>query len=118
MTEENVAQKWFYLFIRVLILVSVLQTLALAGSAQGSNLESGNIQIEDLKYDEREMQDFDTDPTCGGYGIFKDLGATAGALEWENDEDIDYIENDDILISFLNEYYIVYPKKLPKGQIK
>ena len=38
--------------------------------------------------------------------------------EWENDEDIDYIENDDILISFLNEYYIVYPKKLPKGQIK
>jgi hypothetical protein len=22
------------------------------------------------------------------------------------------------LISFLNEYYIVYPKKLPKGQMK
>lgn len=38
--------------------------------------------------------------------------------EWGDDEDIDYIDNDDILISFLNEYYIVYPKKLPKGQIK
>lgn len=38
--------------------------------------------------------------------------------EWEDDEDIDYINDDDVLISFLNEYYIVYPNKLPKGQIK
>jgi hypothetical protein len=39
--------------------------------------------------------------------------------EWEeDDDDIDYVDNDDVLISFLNEYYIVYPKKLPKGQIK
>ena len=38
--------------------------------------------------------------------------------EWDDDEDIDYVDNDDVLISFLNEYYIVYPKKLPKGQIK
>ena len=38
--------------------------------------------------------------------------------EWDDDEDIDYVDNDDVLISFLNEYYIVYPKKLPKGKIK
>ncbi len=37
--------------------------------------------------------------------------------EWEDDE-IDYIANEDSLISFLNEYYIVYPKKLPKAQYK
>jgi len=37
--------------------------------------------------------------------------------EWEND-DFDYITNEDDLVSFLNEYYIVYPKKLPKQQYK
>jgi hypothetical protein len=31
---------------------------------------------------------------------------------------IDYLTNEDDLISFLNEYYIVYPKKLPKQQFK
>jgi len=36
--------------------------------------------------------------------------------DWETD-DFDYID-DDKLISFLNEYYIVYPKKLPKAQIR
>jgi len=35
-----------------------------------------------------------------------------------DDEDIVREENEDTLISFLNEYYIVYPKKLPKGQMK
>ena len=38
--------------------------------------------------------------------------------EWDFDDDTDYIENEDTLISFLNEYYIVYPKKLPKRQMK
>lgn len=39
--------------------------------------------------------------------------------EWDlDDDDVDYIDDEDVLISFLNEYYIVYPKKLPKGQIK
>ena len=33
-----------------------------------------------------------------------------------SDED-EYLDEDE-LISFLNEYYIVYPKKLPKGQMK
>lgn len=37
--------------------------------------------------------------------------------EW-GDDDFDYINDEDTLISFLNEYYIVYPKKLPKPQIK
>ena len=37
--------------------------------------------------------------------------------EWE-DDDFDYLTNEDDLISFLNEYYIVYQKKLPKQQFK
>jgi hypothetical protein len=37
--------------------------------------------------------------------------------EWE-DDDFDYLTNEDDLISFLNEYYIVYPKKIPKSQFK
>jgi hypothetical protein len=36
--------------------------------------------------------------------------------EWE-DESYDYMDEDK-LISFLNEYYIVYPKKLPKPEFK
>jgi len=36
--------------------------------------------------------------------------------EWGNDE-YDYI-NEENLVSFLNEYYIVYPKKLPKAVFK
>jgi hypothetical protein len=37
--------------------------------------------------------------------------------EWDSD-DYDYIDNEDDLLSFLNEYYIVYPDKLPKTQFK
>jgi hypothetical protein len=37
--------------------------------------------------------------------------------EWDNDE-YDYINNEDDLLTFLNEYYVVYPDKLPKTQIK
>lgn len=37
--------------------------------------------------------------------------------EWE-DEEIDYITDDSNLLSFLNEYYIVYPNKLPKAQFR
>jgi hypothetical protein len=37
--------------------------------------------------------------------------------EWDND-DYDYIDNEDDLLSFLNEYYVVYPDKLPKTQFK
>ncbi len=37
--------------------------------------------------------------------------------EWF-DENFNYIENEDDLILFLNEYYVVYPNKLPKIQLK
>lgn len=37
--------------------------------------------------------------------------------EWGCDE-YEYIENEDSLITFLNEYYVVYPKKLPKPEYK
>lgn len=37
--------------------------------------------------------------------------------EWE-DDDYDYINDENSLISFLNEYYIVYPNKLPKAQFR
>ena len=35
-----------------------------------------------------------------------------------NYEIYDYFENEDTFISFLNEYYVVYPKKIPKVEIK
>lgn len=37
--------------------------------------------------------------------------------EWE-DDDFDYIDDDENLLSFLNEYYVVYPNKLPKAQFR
>jgi hypothetical protein len=37
--------------------------------------------------------------------------------EWGSD-DYDYIENEDSIVTFLNEYYVVYPKKLPKPEYK
>jgi hypothetical protein len=37
--------------------------------------------------------------------------------EWD-DDDFDYITDDNNLLSFLNEYYIVYPNKLPKAQFR
>ena len=37
--------------------------------------------------------------------------------DWGDDE-YDYIDNEDSIISFLNEYYVVYPKKLPKPVFK
>ena len=56
-----------------------------------------------------------------GYDKTKDLNIyetiSEEVDEWEND-DYDYITNEYELISFLNEYYIIYPKKLPKQQFK
>lgn len=37
--------------------------------------------------------------------------------EWE-DDDVDYFNDEETLMSFLNEYYVVYPKKLPKAQFR
>lgn len=36
--------------------------------------------------------------------------------EW--DDDFEYVTNEDDLISFLNEYYVIYPKKIPKADFK
>lgn len=55
-----------------------------------------------------------------GFDNSKDFGIFEDVLEddeWE-DDDVDYIENEDTLISFLNEYYVVYPRKIPKSEIK
>lgn len=55
-----------------------------------------------------------------GYDKTKDFGIFENVLEedeWEED-DYDYFNNEDALISFLNEYYVVYPKKIPKVEIK
>lgn len=36
------------------------------------------------------MEDYDTDPNCGGFSIFKDIGGakSVNTLQWDNDEDI------------------------------
>jgi hypothetical protein len=55
-----------------------------------------------------------------GFDNSKDFGIFEDVLEddeWEED-DVDYIGNEDTLISFLNEYYVVYPRKIPKSEIK
>jgi hypothetical protein len=55
-----------------------------------------------------------------GFDNTKDFGIFEDVLEddeWEED-DVDYIGNEDTLISFLNEYYVVYPRKIPKSEIK
>jgi hypothetical protein len=61
------------------------------------------------------------------YNFFEEFGYDNNKLEILNtlieeedewgDDEYDRI-NDETLISFLNEYYIVYPRKLPKPQIK
>jgi hypothetical protein len=37
--------------------------------------------------------------------------------EWD-DDGFDYFYDENKLISFLNEYYVIFPKRLPKAQIK
>ncbi len=44
-------------------------------------------ELQTQKYDNREMSEFNTDPNCGGYGIFKDVGVNAGSIGWDNDEE-------------------------------
>lgn len=54
-----------------------------------------------------------------GFDEKKDLSIFEELLEedeWEDDI-YDYVDEDK-LISFLNEYYIVYPKKIPKTQFR
>lgn len=44
-------------------------------------------KLDDNKYDERERSDFNTDPSCDGYGVYADLGISGQSLQWDNDED-------------------------------
>jgi hypothetical protein len=56
-----------------------------------------------------------------GYDHQKDMSIFESVLEEEDewyDDNYSYIEDEDKLISFLNEYYIVYPNKLPKAQFR
>lgn len=50
------------------------------------------------------------------FDIFESILEDNDEDDWE--DDVDYINDEDNLISFLNEYYIVYPKKLPKAEYK
>jgi len=45
--------------------------------------------LETQKLEDREIKDFNTDPTCGGYGIFNGLGlSNLNTIQWDDDEDI------------------------------
>jgi hypothetical protein len=50
------------------------------------------------------------------FDIFESMLDEEDYDEWEDDT-IDYMEEDK-LIGFLNEYYVVYPKKIPKLQYR
>ncbi|AYV77153.1 MAG: DnaJ domain protein [Barrevirus sp.] len=46
-------------------------------------------EAETKKLEDREVKDFNTDPNCGGYGIFDGLGlSNASMIQWDDDEDI------------------------------
>jgi hypothetical protein len=62
------------------------------------------LYFEEFGYDEKETFD-----------IFESMFDDE-MDEWDDDK-YDYMD-EDRLISFLNEYYIVYPKKIPKPQFK
>jgi hypothetical protein len=56
-----------------------------------------------------------------GFDNKKDFEIFESIMEDEEDEwddEYDYIQNEDDLISFLNEYYVVYPKKIPKPEYR
>ena len=58
-------------------------------------------------------EDFSFDKK-GNFKIFESMFDDMD--EWE-DEQYDYVDEDK-LVTFLNEYYIVYPKRVPKTQFK
>ena len=55
-----------------------------------------------------------------GYDNKKNFDIFDELLEEEDEWGEDYYDyvDDDTLISFLNEYYVVYPKKIPKPEYK
>lgn len=55
-----------------------------------------------------------------GFDNDKDFGIFDEVID-DNDEwgdDTDYIDDEETLITFLNEYYVVFPKKLPKAEFR
>jgi hypothetical protein len=70
------------------------------------------IREDFIEYSYYEEFGFDNN---GNFNIFESM-FDEEIDEWE-DESYDYMDEEK-LISFLNEYYIVYPKKLPKAEFK
>jgi hypothetical protein len=70
------------------------------------------VREDFIEYSYYEEFGFDND---GNFNIFESMFDDE-MDEWE-DESYDYMDEEK-LISFLNEYYIVYPKKLPKAEFK
>jgi hypothetical protein len=69
------------------------------------------IREDFIEYSYFEEFGFDNKPD---FEIFESIDEVD---EWE-DDDVEYIDDEETLISFLNEYYVVYPKKLPKPEYK
>jgi hypothetical protein len=61
-------------------------------------------------------QDFGFDENKN-FDIFESLIDETFEDDWD-DDDYGYIDNESQLVSFLNEYYVVYPNKLPKAQYR
>jgi hypothetical protein len=55
-----------------------------------------------------------------GFDNKKDFEIFESILEDEDEwgDEYEYINDENTLITFLNEYYVVYPKKLPKPEFK
>lgn len=77
-------------------------------------LEDGDDMIREDFVEYSYFEEFGFD-NSKDFNIFIDLLEQED--EWQSDE-YDYIEDEDSLITFLNEYYVVYPSKLPKPEYK
>ena len=76
-----------------------LEKLSSADYTKGHNYKDGEFaksleekmkerELLSRKFDDRNMEDFDTDPSCGGYGIFEQLGVkNFGNLTWDDDKE-------------------------------
>lgn len=77
-----------------------------------TSVDDEDVVREDfIEYSYFEEFGFDTKDV---FDIFE--GSDFDDDEWE-DDDYEYVDEDK-LISFLNEYYIVFPKKIPRGDFR
>ncbi len=78
--------------------------------------DEDTVREDFIEYSFFEEFGFDNEPN---FDIFESMNDNDDddADEW-GDDDVEYINDEDDLISFLNEYYIIYPKKLPKPEFK